>query len=63
MEISADSGVKIVLHQSLPEIYQTCISEHFQRTNDRMLMNVSAENSLHFKQHAPIYAWFSLSRF
>lgn len=57
MEISADSGVKIMLiHQSLREIYQTCISENFQRTDERMLMNVSAENSRHFvvKQHASI---------
>lgn len=47
VETSADSSAEIILRQGSRVIHETFVSRQSERKNDRVLINVAAENKRH----------------
>ena len=47
MKTGADLSAELVLRQDPSVIYETFVSDQFQRTNDRVLINAAAEFDHH----------------
>ena len=47
MKTGADLSAELVLQQDTRVIYETFVSDQFQHTNDRVLINMAAEFDCH----------------